>query len=192
VSWTAGYGNGGSGNCKLQFLDGATWVDIQDATLLNCDGNLSPTAFALNDDGWKSSWGGTQVRIVRIGDLVAAGTFSETLACSPVGGSSTSTPVIDEDCDGSWDNSTTELSSNFSNVRTNDGQVLSDGHTNVLREWCQWNGWDDRNARLDPISGGPGSKCISMNTSTGNCTGFHGHHQFYWNGLQCSRNPLFF
>ncbi|MGE4444239.1 MAG: hypothetical protein AB7E37_04575 [Candidatus Altimarinota bacterium] len=46
------------------------------------------------------------MRIIRTSDNSILGTFSQTLNCSTTSGSSSSTPNIDEDCNGSWDNST--------------------------------------------------------------------------------------
>lgn len=99
ISWTAGVGNG---SCKLQYYTGSTWADITNAASLNCDGNYS-NSYYLNGDGWKSNWGGTQVRVVRSSDNAVAGTFPTTLSCTPMAGSSTSTPNVDEDCNGYWD-----------------------------------------------------------------------------------------
>ncbi len=106
VSWTAGMGNGGAGGCKLQFYTGSTWTDITSGVDVNCDADSSSASYALNADGWKSSWNGTQIRLLRKSDLAVVGTFSETLACTTTSGSESQTPLIDEDCNGYWDNST--------------------------------------------------------------------------------------
>lgn len=106
VSWTAGSGNGGAGGCKLQFQNGGSWVDITSASSLNCDANLS-SSFSLNGNGWKSSWGGTAIRVVRVGSGTVLGTFPQTLNCSGTAASMTQTTNTDEGCDGSWDDSYT-------------------------------------------------------------------------------------
>lgn len=102
-SWSGGLLNGSS--CKLQYLrNGATWTDIS-ATTYNCDGIVSSQSVTLPGDGWNSSnWNGMQVRILRTTDSVSVGIFPQTLSCSAVGGSSSPTPNVDEDCNGTWDN----------------------------------------------------------------------------------------
>jgi len=104
VSWTAGAGNGGAGGCKLQFYTGSTWTDITSASSVNCDATATNANYTLNADGWKANWGGTQIRIVRKSDLALEGTFSQTLVCTAQTYSLSSTPTIDEDCNGAWNN----------------------------------------------------------------------------------------
>jgi hypothetical protein len=132
VSWTGGSGNGGAGGCKLQFFaSGSTWTDITSATNLNCDATLSTTAYNLNADGWKVNWGGTQVRVLRVSDSVALGTFGTTLACSWKPGSTDkdSSKNIDEDCDGNWNNTT-------SNTLSGDAACQAQGGgNNCMTEW---------------------------------------------------------
>jgi len=109
VSWTAGANNGGAGGCKLQYLlSGSLWYDIDSANSVNCDANASGAAYTLNPDGWKASWGGTQIRLVRKSDFSAIGTFTQTVACTATAGSSSPTPDKDEDCNGYWDNTTND------------------------------------------------------------------------------------
>jgi hypothetical protein len=104
VSWIAGSNNGGVNGCKLQFYNGSTWTDITSGANVNCDTTISGGSFTLNADGWKDSWGATQVRLLRKSDSTAMGTFPQTLACSYINGSDSATPTIDEDCNGYWDN----------------------------------------------------------------------------------------
>jgi prepilin-type N-terminal cleavage/methylation domain-containing protein len=104
VSWTAGTNNGGAGGCKLQFYNGSGWTDITAGASVDCDSNASAVSYNLNADGWKASWNATEVRILRISDSTAMGTFTETLSCSVVAGSATATTTKDEDCNGVWDN----------------------------------------------------------------------------------------
>lgn len=106
VSWTAGANNGGVGGCKLQFYTGSIWTDITSATSTNCDADSVSASYTLNADGWKASWDGTQIRLLRKSDSVVVGTFSQTLACVAATGSGSPTPTVDEDCNGSWDNAT--------------------------------------------------------------------------------------
>ena len=113
VSWTAGETNGGSGGCKLQYKNGGSWYDISSATSINCDANASSQSYSLNGDGWKSGWNGTQVRLVRKSDGVSMGTFPQTLNCSSTGGSGGSTPNVDEDCNGSWNNTSQSCSTTY-------------------------------------------------------------------------------
>lgn len=127
VSWTAGLGNGGAGGCKLQFnVSGSIWADITSAASVNCDANSNNAAYSLNASGWKASWNGTQVRLVRNSDSEIMGTFPQILSCSATAGSATPTPTIDEDCDGNWDDLEYESCS----------------------QWGQWGVW---NFYSDPI-----------------------------------------
>ncbi len=103
VGWTAGIGNN---TCKLQFSNGGTWTDIASALNLNCDSTTN-TTITLNDDGWKSNWGGTQIRLVRTGDGASVGTFPQTLSCTVTSGNTSSTPNYDENCNGVWNESST-------------------------------------------------------------------------------------
>jgi hypothetical protein len=104
-SWTAGSGNGGS--CKLQYYKNATtWTDIS-ATTYNCDTTLLNQSVTLPTDGWYTgNWNGAQIRTIRTSDSIALGTFPQTLLCAVTSGSVSSTPSIDEDCNGAWDNNT--------------------------------------------------------------------------------------
>ncbi len=109
-SWNAGSGNGGS--CKLQYYkNGTTWTDIS-STIYNCDTNLSNINVTLPNDWWYSwNWNGTQIQVVRTNDGKVLWTFPQTLNCTAVWASSSSTPSIDEDCNGVWDNSSSYQSS---------------------------------------------------------------------------------
>jgi hypothetical protein len=100
-TWSAGSGNGGS--CKLQyFRNGSTWTDVS-ATTYNCDSNLTNQSVTLPNDGWNSTWSSIAVRIIRTSDSTVVGTFAQNLTCSSTGGSAGSTPSVDENCNGSWD-----------------------------------------------------------------------------------------
>ncbi len=105
VSWTAGSGNGGAGGCKIQYQNfGSSWVDI---TNVNCDAaGSSAGTITLPGDGWYgSSWSSASVRLVRVSDSAVMGTLGN-VTCSSTGGSGTSTPTIDENCNNTWDDST--------------------------------------------------------------------------------------
>ncbi len=109
VSWLAMSGNGGPGGCKLQYNKSGTWTDITSPATVNCDADTLSLGVTLPGDGWYAgNWNNTPVRLVRVSDGAAKGTFSPTLACSPVNGSSSPTPTKDEDCNGYWDNSVTQ------------------------------------------------------------------------------------
>ena len=104
VSWTGGRGNGGSGGCSVQVqLASGMWTSV--ATTLNCDADTVGRAvnlpFATNWYG--TNWTTVPVRLVRSSDGVVLGTFPSNLTCAVRPASSTATPTIDEDCDGSWD-----------------------------------------------------------------------------------------
>lgn len=102
-SWTAWSWNWWS--CKLQYYKNwTTWTDIS-TTTYNCDSNLSNQLVNLPWDWWNSwNWNWMQIRIIRTNDSTVVGTFAQNLTCNSVSGSSSSTPNIDEDCNGSWDN----------------------------------------------------------------------------------------
>lgn len=105
VSWTAGIGNGWAWNCKLQYNKSGTWTDIS-ATTYNCDTNASNIAVTLPASWWYSgNWNGTSIRLMRISSSTLMGTFPTNLLCTTTSASSSSTPNIDEDCNGNWDNS---------------------------------------------------------------------------------------
>lgn len=100
-SWTAGVGNGGS--CKLQyFKNGTTWTDIS-ALTYNCDTTIWSQLVTLPADGWNTNWSSISVRVIRTSDSLAMGTFPQNLTCSAVGASASSTPNVDENCNGTWD-----------------------------------------------------------------------------------------
>lgn len=105
-SWTAWNWNWWS--CKLQYNKNGTWTNISETTY-NCDTTLSNISVTLPWDWWYSgNWNWVQVRIIRTSDnIVLWDPFTQTLNCSTTSWSTTSTPNTDEDCNGSWDNSTT-------------------------------------------------------------------------------------
>ena len=104
--WTAGVGNGG--NCKLQFLNGTIWTDISGGFPDACDSTVSAQKGLSTTTGWTSHFlSGLTVRLVRVNDGAVLGTFPQQLTCSPMNGSATSTPNVDEDCNGNWNNTTT-------------------------------------------------------------------------------------
>lgn len=94
-------------SCKLQYYrNGTTWTNISETTY-NCDSNISNQSVTLPWDWWNNSWSSIQVRIIRTSDSVSLWTFWQNLNCSTTSGSSSSTPNIDEDCNWTWNNSTT-------------------------------------------------------------------------------------
>jgi hypothetical protein len=105
-SWTAGSGNGGAGGCRLQYYQNAsTWTNISGT--FNCDANQSNVFVSLPGDNWTNNFNatGVNIRIQRISDSSALGTFSEKLLCYSTGSSSSPTPTYDENCNGVWDDS---------------------------------------------------------------------------------------
>ena len=106
VSWTAGNGNGGAGGCRLQYYNGSSWVNLTYATY-NCDATTANAAAQLNGDNFAATtWNATglQVRLERISDSASVGAFPQKVTCSSIAGSGVSTPLIDEDCNTQWDN----------------------------------------------------------------------------------------
>ncbi len=102
VDWIAGSGNGGAGGCKIQYYLGTTWTDIQ---TYNCDASSHPQVW-LPSGGLIGAWSDVPVRLVRVSDGSFLGEFPIHLKCSGITGSASSTPLVDEDCNGSWDNTT--------------------------------------------------------------------------------------
>lgn len=105
VSWTAGARNGGVGGCTVQFQrNDASWAD---AGTVNCDAPGSAAgSITLPGDHWLGgAWSqSVNVRLRRNSDgtvLCALG----RLTCTARGGSTVSTPTIDEDCNSEWNNS---------------------------------------------------------------------------------------
>jgi hypothetical protein len=104
VTWTAGSGNGGAGGCKLQYNNGAIWVDVGGTE--DCDANATGAARTLPADGWIASWISAPIRLIRVSDSanMCGGSSIGNVTCSsaPVG-SATPTPTFDENCNGLWD-----------------------------------------------------------------------------------------
>jgi hypothetical protein len=101
-SWTWWSNNWWS--CKLQYYkDGTTWTNISETTY-DCDSTITNQLVTLPWDGWNSAWSSIQVRIIKTSDSAILWTFSQNLTCSSVAWSVSSTPNIDEDCNGEWNN----------------------------------------------------------------------------------------
>lgn len=112
-SWTGGYGNGGTGGCKIQFLkNGTTWTDL---ALQNCDSNRTNAIVNLPGDGWTNNFNssGVSVRVIRTSDSVVLGSFSQKLLCYSAGYSTYSTPTYDENCNGYWDDYSSSYNPNY-------------------------------------------------------------------------------
>jgi hypothetical protein len=112
VSWTGGSGNGGANGCKLQYSNGGTtsWTDLTGLTY-NCDANQSATTVNLPGDGWTTSWSTVYVQLVN-STGTSLGVFPAQATCSAIATSSTSTPGVDENCDGVWNNPVYSTSTN--------------------------------------------------------------------------------
>ena len=111
ISWTKGSGNGGAGGCTIQYQrNGGQWAPVASPATVNCDEDgASAGMISLPGDGWVNGpWSGpSAVRLVRNSDGAVMCDSIGTLTCNITGGSAVSTPMKDEDCDGSWDNSLT-------------------------------------------------------------------------------------
>lgn len=104
VSFTAGRGNGGPGGCSVQYQQtNGVW---RSDTSVDCDSNASGVSGTLPNTTRLTPWTSAPVRLIRISDNAVLGQFPQALTCSPKAGSSVSTPTVDEDCDGTWDNTT--------------------------------------------------------------------------------------
>jgi hypothetical protein len=106
VSWTGGAGNG---NCKVQFQNSpGVYTDVTSPTVMNCDAAVSNTTITLPSvSPWSASGQSRSVRIIRFSDSAIVGTFGQNLNCSSLAGAASSTPNVDEDCNGNWDNAAT-------------------------------------------------------------------------------------
>lgn len=102
VSWTAGMGNG---SCYLQYNAGSSWVSLPER--YDCDVNTSNAPASFPGDGWVTSFTTVAVRLVRVSDNELMGMFPQSATCSAIAGSVTSTPLIDENCNGYWNDSPT-------------------------------------------------------------------------------------
>jgi hypothetical protein len=96
VSWTGSGSN--ASDCVVQSFNGTKWVN---AGNVNC--NATATNVAASLQGVGNNWNGRQVRLAAYGGYYPLATFSQTLNCSSVSATTTSTPTIDEDCNGVWD-----------------------------------------------------------------------------------------
>lgn len=106
TSWTGGQGNGGANGCALQYLKGsATWTQI---ATVNCDvtRNDSSSSLPISASWYGATWSSVPVRLVRVSDGAVLTTFSTPLKCVATSGAPASTPSVDEDCNGAWDNRT--------------------------------------------------------------------------------------
>lgn len=107
VNWAAGSGNGGEDGCKIQYKSASdnSWQDILLPVPINCDQDTQNHAIEiLPVTGIFRPWSRLHVRLVNIQTSQEIGFFSQELVCSAIGGHLTSTPIVDEDCNGQWDN----------------------------------------------------------------------------------------
>lgn len=98
ISFTAG---SGLSNCVIQNYDGSSWHTMWS---IDCNSNAVDESFSLGTVG--TSWNGRQVRLAADNGATPLFTFSTTLSCVATGYSTSSTPTIDEDCDGNYNNTT--------------------------------------------------------------------------------------
>lgn len=106
VSWTGGRGNGGATGCTVEVqLASLAWTSRGS---VNCDADTVNQAMTLpvTADWYGGGWSTVPARLVRSRDGLVFGTFPTSLTCAPRAASSTATPTIDEDCDGTWDDRT--------------------------------------------------------------------------------------
>lgn len=105
VSWTAGLGHGGASGCTLQSAtSAAAWTTLAQ---VNCDATTTDLMVTLPADGWYGApWSSVEVRLARAADGTALATFPQALGCVALASSNTTTPTIDENCDGRWDEHT--------------------------------------------------------------------------------------
>ncbi len=97
VSWS---GINDQENCVLQNETSAGWATI---AAVPCEAQAR-TTFTLQN--LTANWNGQRVRLAGSAGLFAIADFPTTLTCtSRAEGSPTPTPLVDEDCDGNFDNS---------------------------------------------------------------------------------------
>jgi hypothetical protein len=102
ISWNAGSGNG---TCKLQYMNASsTYVDATPTTL-DCDAAASGIVVTMGTPSpWTAAGQARAIRLVRNSDGAVLGTYGAMLTCSSRAGSAGATPNVDEDCNGTWDN----------------------------------------------------------------------------------------
>ncbi|EKD66286.1 MAG: hypothetical protein ACD_49C00054G0008 [uncultured bacterium (gcode 4)] len=104
ISWMAWIGNGWANGCKIQYSkDNSTWTDLTWLTY-NCDSNLTTTSLSLPGDGWWV-WSTVYIRIANT-TTNSIWQFSTTPTCAAKSSSTSVTPLVDEDCNWNWDNTT--------------------------------------------------------------------------------------
>lgn len=107
VSWTGGVGHGGPGGCVMMHETmGGTWTTHSAG--LDCDSDAGQLSVSLPSTAtwYGGSWSAVSLRVSRVDDNAVLATLPLVLGCSPMGGSSISTPTVDEDCDGDWNDKT--------------------------------------------------------------------------------------
>ncbi|MFB0964945.1 MAG: hypothetical protein QMC36_04615 [Patescibacteria group bacterium] len=64
---------------------------------------------------------------------MVVGTFSQTLSCTAAASSSTATPNVDEDCNGTWDNTS---SATVTTICAYEGGTCSFAGTKTIVYYC--------------------------------------------------------
>ena len=104
ITWSGG--GDSNTNCKIQVsLDNFASIE-KTISSQSCTSGSSTFSWVDHDMG--SNWNGSElsVRLIDSGDQVISNERQVTLVCNNIGGSSSSTPNTDEDCDGAWNDST--------------------------------------------------------------------------------------
>lgn len=100
-SWTM---SAGLSNCSIEVFNGVSWSKLLDLPACgNWSGNIAMPAGSL-----PAAWGGSLLRLSGDGGQVVVANLG-TITCSVRALSITSTPSIDEDCDGLFDGVETTL-----------------------------------------------------------------------------------
>ena len=105
VTWTAWSGVSAAWWCKLQYnANETTWTDVSGTYDCDTDATSQAATFPATDN-WTNNFDGTWVQLrLALVDETQLDIFTNRATCTSWWASWSSTPNYDEDCDGRWDN----------------------------------------------------------------------------------------
>lgn len=112
ATWTVGVG---SGMCRLQYLkNDTTWVNL-DSNLYNCDSDNLASIDLPTVSLWTNNFNATGVKIRLVSTVTgdSLGEFPQRATCLSTIDPGSSTPNLDENCNGVWDDEPTGLDACF-------------------------------------------------------------------------------